>query len=168
MTKPYIPPLESERVRLCLLQESDLPMTLAWRNQDHIRKWFLSSNVITPEQHRAWYAKYRERDDDFVFIIEETQTLRRPVGQVSLYNIVWASQLAEFGRLLIGDDRAREQGLAKEATELILDYGCTQLGLKEFALEVIKGNALAIAIYKSVGFVTMGERDNVVVMRLSR
>ena len=60
------------RIRLRLLEEQDLPQTLAWRNQDHIRRWFFSSERLTPEQHAGWFARYRQRDDDFVFIIEET------------------------------------------------------------------------------------------------
>ena len=55
-------------------------MTLAWRNQDHIRRWFLTSDLISPEQHRAWFEQYQDRDDDFVFVIEETETLKpRPI-----------------------------------------------------------------------------------------
>ena len=54
MPKRIIAPLVNGRVRLRLLEEADLPMTLAWRNQDHIRKWFFHSDVITPEQHRRW------------------------------------------------------------------------------------------------------------------
>jgi len=50
-------------------------MTRAWRNQDHIRKWFFHSDPITTEQHLAWWQRYQDRDDDFVFIIEETETL---------------------------------------------------------------------------------------------
>ena len=73
MQKRHIPPLQAGRVRLRLLEEQDLPRTLAWRNQDHIRRWFFSSERLTPEQHAAWFARYRQRDDDFVFIIEEAQ-----------------------------------------------------------------------------------------------
>ncbi len=70
MAKRLIPPIVGERVRLRLLEEADLPRTLAWRNQDHIRRWFVHSDVISPEQHRRWFGAYRERDDDFVFVVE--------------------------------------------------------------------------------------------------
>ena len=41
--------------RLRLLTESDLPQTLAWRNRDHVRRWFLHSDLVTPEAHRGWF-----------------------------------------------------------------------------------------------------------------
>ncbi len=77
MGKRYLAPLQAGRVRLRLLEEQDLPRTLAWRNQDHIRCWFFSSERLTLPQHAAWFARYRQRDDDFVFIIEEQGSRHR-------------------------------------------------------------------------------------------
>src|SRR5207244_9201490 len=66
---------------------------------------FVDSSVISDQTHRAWFDAYAERDDDYVFVIEE-RALGRPVGQVSLYAIDWKARTATFGRLLIGDDDA--------------------------------------------------------------
>jgi len=85
--KRSMPPLVNGRVRLRLLEESDLPLTLAWRNQDDTRRWFFSSASISSEQHRAWFDQYKNRDDDFVFVIEEIDTLKRAIGQVALYHV---------------------------------------------------------------------------------
>ena len=137
---------------LRLLEEADLPRALAWRNQDHIRRWFLHSDVITPEQHRQWFEAHRDRDDDFVFVIEETQDLHKPVGQVSLYRIDWAGHRAEYGRLLIGEPDAVGRGLAHEATDLLIQYATTTLAIREIELEVFADNAAAIAIYSACGF----------------
>ena len=143
-------------MRLRLLEEADLPMTRAWRNQDHIRKWFFNSDIITPEQHQAWWRRYQERDDDFVFIIEETETLKRPMGQVALYNIDWAAGRAEFGRLMIGEADAQGQGLARLATSTIVDEALTAWGIKEVYLEVLPANLPALAIYRGCGFRELG------------
>jgi RimJ/RimL family protein N-acetyltransferase len=152
MGKRQIPPLAGERVRLRLLEEADLPRTLAWRNQEHIRRWFVHSDVITPEQHRRWFERYRERDDDFVFLIEEAPAARRPVGQVSLYGIDWARRRAEYGRLMIGPPDATGRGLAREATRVLIDYATTTLGLREIELDVVADNAAALALYTACGF----------------
>jgi diamine N-acetyltransferase len=152
VTKRAIRPLVGERVRLRLLEEADLPQTLAWRNQDHIRRWFVYSTVIEPQQHRQWFETYRDRDDDFVFIIEETQELRKPVGQVSLYRIDWDRRRAEYGRLMIGEADAVGRGLAYEATQVLLRFSTGTLGLSEIELEVFADNAAAIRIYTKCGF----------------
>jgi RimJ/RimL family protein N-acetyltransferase len=164
MAKRWIAPLASGRIRLRLLEEADLPTTLAWRNQDHIRKWFLSPDVIDPARHRAWFDAYKERDDDFVFIIEETATLRRPVGQVALYHIDWDGGRAEFGRLMIGDEAARGGGLARAATSRLVDEALTRWGLREIRLECLASNARALALYATCRFQLVGSSGEIVTM----
>lgn len=168
MGKRYIPPIEGERIRLRLLEEADLPLTLAWRNQDHIRKWFLHSDIVGSEQHQTWYEQYRTRDDDFVFIIEETRPVRRPIGQVSLYRIDREAKRAEFGRLMIGEADAQGKGLAKQATQLLLEVAFDEFGLNEVYLEVFKHNTKAIAIYQKCGFQVCDENNDRLVMNLFR
>ncbi len=164
VAKRLIPPLVGERVRLRLLEETDLPRTLAWRNQDHIRRWFIHSDIITPEQHRRWFDGYRERDDDFVFLIEETRDLRKPVGQVSLYRVDWARHRAEYGRLMIGEADATGRGLAHQATDVLLRYATATLGMREIELEVFVDNVAAIRIYSACGFHVEDRRESLLHM----
>ena len=159
MAKRYISPLVSNRVRLRLLEEADLPMTLTWRNQDHIRQWFVHSAVLTWEQHHTWCQQYFQHDNDFIFIIEDHQEPHRPVGQISLYNIAWGRQRAEYGRLMIGEASAAGKGFAKEATRLLLDHAFGPFGLAEVYLEVFAQNAPAIAIYRGCGFREVAEQN---------
>ena len=166
MGKRHIPPLQAPRVRLRLLEERDLPRTLAWRNQDHIRRWFLFSERITREQHSAWFARYRQRDDDFVFIIEETGGGLRPIGQAALYNVDWLNGTAEFGRLMIGEADAAGRGLAREAANAVLALAIGQLGLKEIHLEVVPGNEQAIRVYQECGFEVIGSTEKI--LRMSK
>ena len=165
MPKRTITPLVNGRVRLRLLEEADLAATLAWRNQDHIRKWFLNSDVITPEQHRAWWERYRQKDDDFMFVIEETETLRRPVGQVALYNIDWATGRAEYGRLMIGDSEARGLGLARLATARLVEEAIGPWQLIDVHLEVKAANEAALAVYRATGFAVVSAGPDLIKMR---
>ncbi len=164
MTKRAVGPFQDDRVRLRLLTAADLPLTLAWRNRDDVRRWFIHSDPISPEQHQAWFDSYCLRDDDFVFIIEECRRLQRPVGQVSLYHVDWEAKRAEFGRLMIGDPAARGQGLAREGTRLLLDVAVRSLRVEEIHLEVFAHNAPAIAVYEGCGFGRCGQRDDLLLM----
>jgi RimJ/RimL family protein N-acetyltransferase len=165
VTKRAFPALNGSRVRLRPLGEADLALTRAWRNQDHVRRWFLDPEPITPEQHRAWYESYRERDDDFVFVIEEVERGCRPVGQISLYRIEWGAGRAEFGRLMVGERDATGKGLAKAATELLVGHALDALGLREVYLEVRADNAPALALYRACRFEVTDQDGDVVVMR---
>jgi len=132
-------------------------MTLMWRNQDHIRKWFIHPEVITQDQHESWYAQYRECDDDFLFIIEEIKILHKPIGQISLYHIDWENGKGEYGRLLIGERTALHRGLAKQATKLLLNYALAQLRMRSIELIVVSKNTAAISLYQSCGFIEVDE-----------
>lgn len=171
MTKLSVPPIEEGRIRLRLLEESDLAMTLFWRNQDDIRKWFLSSEMISLTHHYEWYREYLERDNDYVFVIEELRDLRRAVGQVSIYGIDYVDKKAEYGRLMIGDPEARRKGIAKEATKLILRYCLNELGIEKVKLEVLPSNEPAIGIYRGCGFEEISEvegRKEMLLLRKGR
>ena len=168
MTKRAIEPIENGRIRLRLLQESDLPLTLMWRNEEHIRRWFFSSERILLEQHQGWFAQYQERDDDFVFVVEEMQNSNRPIGQAALYNVDWARQRAEFGRLLIGEPDATGKGFAHAATGLLIRFGFDQLGLEELYVQVYSDNTPALAIYTACGFQAVNQNARVITMTKQR
>jgi RimJ/RimL family protein N-acetyltransferase len=168
MAKRALAPIEGGRIRLRPLAESDLPMTLAWRNQDGIRQWFLQSDVITPERHQAWWTEYSEKDDDFLFMIEERETFCGPVGQVGVYHIDWQARTAEFGRLLIGEPAGRGIGLARAATELLLRECFDAWGLQDVRLEVMAANTTALELYRRCGFEATATRSGVVCMRARR
>jgi RimJ/RimL family protein N-acetyltransferase len=167
-TKQSLAPLVADAFCLRLLRAEDLPTTLAWRNREDIRVQFIHSDIITWEQHLAWWEQYQAKNNDFVFIIEETQQLHRPVGQVSLYNIDLEKREAEYGRLMIGDNEARGRGLAKRATELLIAWAFNSVGLKRIYLEVFANNRVAVNLYRRSGFVPYGKRGDLCLMRISK
>jgi RimJ/RimL family protein N-acetyltransferase len=166
--KQSLVPLVGEGLRLRLLSVGDLPMTLAWRNREDIRVQFVHSDIITWEQHLAWWEEYRTRSNDFVFMIEEARHLHRPVGQVSLYNIDLEKREAEYGRLMIGDSEARGKGLARKATELLVSWAFDSIGLQRIYLVVFKSNRTSANLYRRCGFVPYGTRGDLWLMSISR
>jgi diamine N-acetyltransferase len=165
--KRLVGPLVGRRVRLRLLAAADLPQTLAWRNQEHIRRWFVHSDPLAWEQHQAWFQRYREREDDFLFVIEETDRLCRPVGQVGLYRIDWQARTAEYGRVLIGEPAAQGCGYAGEATALLLAFAFAEWDLTRVDLEVYAANERALHIYSRCGFESVALRDGLLQMQVT-
>lgn len=152
MAKRRLGPILGHGIELRLLQPEDLQRTLEWRNRDENRQWFVHSDPISLESHLAWFNRYQERDDDFVFVVERLGPRRTPIGQASLYDVDWSSRTAEFGRLLIGEPDARGQGFGLEATRTLLGFGFDAMELKQIRLEVFAHNASAIKIYQRCGF----------------
>lgn len=133
-------------VTLRSLTEADLPLTLAWRNRDDVRPYFIHSEPITPEQHRAWYEAYTRRDNDFVWIVVADSVA---CGQVSLYDMT--GHRAEFGRMMIGLPALRGVGVGRAACRAALGEA-RQLGLDYIYLRVLADNARAIQVYRDCGF----------------
>lgn len=162
--KSNLQPIENQRMRLRLLERGDLEMTRQWRNQDSVRRWFVHSEIISAEQHQQWFEAYLSKDDDFVFIIEDTMALKRPIGQIALYNIEWDQRRAEFGRLMVGDLEARGRGFAKDAVMLLLEFAERAWRIDKTYLYVYANNYPAIKVYQSTGFIPVEKVDDMVYM----
>lgn len=146
--KQSIQPFGNADVELRLIAEADLDMTMGWRNRDDVRIWFKNSQLVTPEQHRAWYYRYLTLEDDFVFVVE---VQGRPVGQASVYGINRADGSAEIGRFLVAPE-ARGRGYIGLACAELLRFCGQACNLKRVFLEVKENNERAIKIYQENGF----------------
>lgn len=147
--------IEGEGIKLLALTEQYIESVRKWRNQDHIRKWFICGEIISAESQLQWYKKYLDKPDDLMFVIESSipGTGLMTVGTVALYNIDLSGKTAEFGRLMIGETAAAGRGIALKATSLICKYGFNNLGLESIYLSLFLDNERAANIYRRIGFI---------------
>jgi len=146
--KRSVVPFGNGGICLRLIERSDLDMTLSWRNRDEARVWFKSSACLTREQHYAWFDRYADRDDDFLFIVE---SCGRPVGQASVYAVDWQAGSAEVGRFLVAPGEGGKGYIGRACGELICFCAVT-LGLGRIFLEVMDANERAIRVYRRNDF----------------
>lgn len=147
--KRKIDPYQKDNLTLRLLEESDLIHTIAWRNHDSHRQWFISTEIIPFDEHIAWFHNYRKLDTDFIFIIEDIQKNR--LGQLSIYEIDDKNKCAKFGRFLVNPANA-SLGIMKTACGIGMQLASDILQIKKLFLEVKEDNSKAIHIYHSCGF----------------
>ncbi|WOD18676.1 GNAT family N-acetyltransferase [Paraburkholderia kirstenboschensis] len=160
--KQIYPPFTSGSIRLRLLEESDLPVTLEWRNRDGARQHFKTSDVLTWAQHYQWFGRYQAKADDIVFMVEDLATRKR-VGQVAIYSIDPASGRAEVGRFVVAPEFAG-QGRMREAIVALMRFAANQLSLSSVYLEVFETNLRARRLYRTLGFVEQTAIDGLVIM----
>lgn len=146
--KRSITPFGNESITLRLIEESDLETTLGWRNRDDARVWFKTSSPLSLEQHQAWFHRYLNKDDDFLFVVEADGKL---VGQASVYDIQWDKGLAEIGRFLVAPESSGK-GYIGKACEALIRLCTDKLTLRYLFLEVIEANNRAIRLYQRNGF----------------
>ena len=157
MQRRHVDPIVGNGIILRLLREEDLPQTRKWRNLPDIRRWFFHSDEISEEQHRKWYSRDLSRPQDYVFIIEETARLHRPIGQISLLEVDFPALRAEVGHLMIGPREARGRRLGTEVLKAVTDFGLFAWGLEEIHAYIKPENRTISLITQEVGFTALGE-----------
>lgn len=158
--KTGIAPFAHNGVCLRLLEERDLPHTLAWRNGDAARIWFKTTAIIFPEQHLAWFQTYAAKDNEYVFIVEAALP---QLGQASVYNIDSKAGSAEIGRFLVAPEHSGK-GYMDAACAALIELSQKCLALKHLYLEVLSNNHRAIRLYEHHGFSAILRKDNLLRM----
>lgn len=160
--KPIFEPFEAKGLRLRPLATEDLPLTLAWRNREGVRQQFIFSDVLTLESHQGWFRKYSEKSDDFVFVVQDSET-GALIGQVAIYDVNPSTGRAEIGRFVVAKEAAG-QGKMRRAIEALLMFARDRLRLSTAYLEVLQSNRHAARIYEKLGFVETGRHDGLIAM----
>ena len=78
------------------------------------------------------------------------------IGNIKLDFHDSISNVSELG-ILIGNKNFWGKGIAKDACNLVLDYGFNVLKLRKIFLAVFENNVAAIKLYKSIGFKMEGK-----------
>ena len=154
---PVFRPLEDAIVKLRPLEESDLPTTVAWRNDPTIRDQILSFRFPVS---RAMEAKFIARAIEgegaaqcVVGVVDKADGAL--CGLVYLRDIDWISRNACFGMMIGRRDRQR-RGLGRSALTLMLDHAFNVLNLERVYLYVVEYNQAARRLYESAGFTYEG------------
>ncbi|MEA4902162.1 GNAT family N-acetyltransferase [Desulfitobacterium sp.] len=140
------------------LRADDIEDIRRWRNLDYIRNNFISNEIITPIEQKEWFNKYKVIENDFIFIIEETNVIQKKIGTVSIYNFSRSSNIAEFGRFIIGEADAQGKGYGVRAAIMACELAFKQLGVEKLFLEVFADNMAGRHVYTKVGFREYDER----------
>ncbi|MBU4452797.1 GNAT family N-acetyltransferase [Patescibacteria group bacterium] len=133
----------------------DIPYRVRWLSNPRVNK-FIGDKLgqkTTLKQEEAWFDNYQKvKNKKFFTICDDS----KPIGFMGLSNISKANKNADLF-IAIGEDDYRGKGNGKIAMEWIIDYGFNKLKLHKINLGVIKDNAGAVKLYRSLGFVTEGK-----------
>ena len=139
-------PLVGEQVRINKFdKEKDFKIAKKWLD-DSFGRWFLLSRSYS-------------RDTTFTELIEDERNIlgliclddSTPIGLMGYLDYDTNQHKAEM-RKLIGEDEHRGKGHAKEATNLWIQYGINNLGLKKIFLNTIENNIRNVTLNKELGF----------------
>ena len=142
--------LKYGNVTLRPLNKQDIEKLRVWRNDPHNTKYLRELPYITGEMQEKWYERYIADEDELCFAIEETTSLFRMVGSLSLYNFF--NDTCSFGKILIGDSEAHGKSVGVNATKAAIKIAFDYLGIKAVVLSVYADNVAAVKTYEKAGF----------------
>jgi RimJ/RimL family protein N-acetyltransferase len=150
-----------ERVSLGPMRRDLLTLYSRWANDFQVNSTVTPQlRPLTMESEEKWYDRAVTNEQLARFTIYVRDGLR-PIGITSLYDINHQNRTATFG-ILIGERDCWGSGYGTEATQLILDYAFTVLGLHNVMLSVRDYNARGIRAYERAGFKRVGVRREAV------
>lgn len=142
--------IETQRLKLQLIEENDREYIVKWRNQDFIINSLFTYKGLTINEHNIWYQNYLKDNSRLEYIINIKLTNKK-IGTIGLSSIDYRNQKAEYG-IIIGEQDEWAKGYAKEASYAILKYSFNELNLQKVYLKVFSDNYSAIKLYRNLGF----------------
>ncbi|MBZ5559478.1 MAG: GNAT family N-acetyltransferase [Acidobacteriia bacterium] len=104
----------------------------------------------------AWIARGGGVEgDDLMLTAVLVKDAQRPVGYIKAYRVDRFSRHAWIG-LSLFDERDAGQGYGRRMLTQVCDYLRDFVAVRKVSLEVVAGNARALALYASLGFVEEG------------
>lgn len=152
--------LKGSHLTLRAIERDDLPRYVAWINDPEITHHLKTYPPMSLEDEADWYEQQRHDSTSLHLAIVITAK-ELHIGSVSLMKIDQRNQNAELG-IMIGDKSQWNQGYGREAIQLMVNYGFTQLNLHRIYLRVDVSHAGGIRCYQTCGFTEEGRlRDAV-------
>lgn len=144
-----------QNVRIRPLAKGDIEALRLWRNDTSKTRFLRQIGEITPQMQESWFYRYLDSPDEYIFAIDETERLDRMVGSVALYDV--CGDVAEVGKIQIGDTAANGCGIGRTSLVMAMWIGFRKLGLKKIVGSVHRDNHSAYINDLRVGFQIVGE-----------
>src|SRR5215471_3667811 len=149
--------LQGDRVYLRPLERADLNETyLGWLNDTEVTRYLETGSFpSTMPDLEKFYEGVTSSRSDVIFAIMDRKS-QRHIGNAKLGPISWVHRRALFG-IMIGEKDFWSQGIGKEVTRLVVEYGFQRLYLNRIGLAVFAEHESAVRCYQSVGFKVEGK-----------
>lgn len=137
-------------VGLRAVEKEDLPFLRDWRNNTDFRRNFREVRELNLYNQHQWIEKVNNSPNDFMFVIVDLQN-EEAIGACGLLYTNWIIRSADFSFYIGKDDLyIDKEGLAQEATQLLIDYGFKNLNLHKIWMELYEYDAKKINFFTKI------------------
>ncbi|MGV8081466.1 MAG: GNAT family N-acetyltransferase [Syntrophales bacterium] len=137
-----------DRIRLTPFSETHIGRTFEWVREPDFQRLFLMRQAPTWVSHLDHFRRVLADESQRVYaIMEEDQH----IGNGGIKNISLSDRSGEIW-IYIGDHDDRGKGAGSRATELLMQEGFRNLGLRSVYVHVADFNERAVCMYRKLGF----------------
>ncbi len=146
------PFIEGERIDLVTQNSRWANLYCKWQNDPEVRRYARTSFPETLEDVKKWFEPSPERGvRNFIFFTIYHKKDKRPIGTIAFVNINWQDRnTLVYAR--IGIPEYWGKGLVGEATNLLINYGFTELNLHKINARVFNPNNRSLRAAEKLGF----------------
>ena len=142
--------IKGKKVGLRAVEKQDLLHLRDWRNIPEFRKHFREVRELSLADQEAWFDSLQKtKHINYMFTIVDLDS-QKPIGAAGLLYINWIIRSADFS-FYIGDENKYigDDGIAKEAAQLLIDYGFNNLNLHKIWMELYEFDTQKIEFFKN-------------------
>lgn len=149
--------IKGKQIYLRAIEKPDLNKLKEWRNIPYFRKHFREYRELNDDMQENWY-KNKVLNDPSTIMFSIVRNLDEElVGCVGLCYVNWISRHADLSLYIGAEDLYIDDlGYAKEACNLILNYGFDELNLNKVWTEIYEFDMKKRNLYSEMGFIEDG------------
>jgi len=156
MPVPEHTEIETDRLKIRLIKESDVPALFAINGDDAVTRFLPYETWKNSADGATWFERTSARlsageADQFVIVLRETGHI---IGTCLLFRFDRASARAELGYVLAR--RYWGAGYMLEALQALIGFAFAQMGLRRLEAEIDPRNVASARLLRRLGFVREG------------
>lgn len=140
--------IKGENIGLRAVEKEDLPYLRDWRNITTFRKHFREVRELSLTDQESWFDSLQKtKHINYMFTIVNLKT-GQLLGAAGLLYINWVIRSSDFS-FYIGyeEEYIGKNGIAKEAAQLLIDYGFKSLNLHKIWMELYEFDTQKIKFF---------------------
>jgi RimJ/RimL family protein N-acetyltransferase len=141
--------IKGTQVGLRAVEKEDLPCLRDWRNLSNFRRNFREVRELSLMDQEAWLDSIQNsKNTNFMFTIVDLKS-NKPIGAAGILYVNWIIRSGDFS-FYIGENEAYidNEGKAKEAAQLLIDYGFENLNLNKIWMELYEFDSKKIQFFR--------------------
>jgi RimJ/RimL family protein N-acetyltransferase len=131
------------------LEKEDLVFLRDWRNKPEFRKNFREHKELNLLNQENWYQRTVQSPNDFMFVIVNLEN-NEPIGACGLLYTNWIIRSTDFSFYIGKDDLYIDEKYAKDAVEVLINYGFRDLNLNKIWMELYEYDHLKLDLFQNV------------------